>query len=148
MGRPLKKDVNGVSVIRSFNSTEAGIKVQGYFTLDSGLQADYHIIKQRGAKTFVVARQSLTDFAEGESITNASAVDPTKFRTGKLVSGQPAEDGEIRMFGFTAQGQAADNGAVAIAKITKRVATDFSGTRYNWYLENDSSEDYIVLTAI
>jgi hypothetical protein len=35
-----------------------------------------------------------------------------------------------------------------LAKITKRVATDFSGNRYTWYLENDSSSDYIVLTAI
>jgi hypothetical protein len=38
--------------------------------------------------------------------------------------------------------------ATNIAKITKRVATDFSGNRYKWYLENDSSNDYIVLTAI
>jgi hypothetical protein len=41
-----------------------------------------------------------------------------------------------------------DTGLVAIAKITKRVATDFSGNRYTWFLENDSSADYIVLTAI
>jgi hypothetical protein len=37
---------------------------------------------------------------------------------------------------------------VAIAKITKRVATDFSGNRYTWRLENDSSADYIVLTPV
>jgi hypothetical protein len=147
MGRPLKKDVNGVSVIRSFATTEAGIKLQGYFTADSGLQTDYQIIKQRGAKTFVVARQSLTDFAEGESITNTSAVDPTKFRTGKLVAEEPAADGEIRIFGYTAPAEV-DANAVAIAKLTKRVATDFSGNRYTWYLENDSSADFIVLTAI
>jgi hypothetical protein len=41
-----------------------------------------------------------------------------------------------------------DQNLVAIAKITKRVAINFSGVRYTWYLENDSSKDYIVLTAI
>jgi len=146
MGRPLKKDVNGVSVIRSFATTEAGVKLQGFFTLDSGLQSDYQIVKQRGAKSFVVMRQATDNFTEAESIP--LTINASNLRVGKLVSGQPAADGEIRMIGFTNQGQAADNGAVAIAKITKRVATDFSGTRYNWFLQNDSSEDYIVLTAI
>jgi hypothetical protein len=65
-----------------------------------------------------------------------------------LQSAEPAAAGQMRMVGFTAQGQAADNGAVAVAKITKRVITDFSGNRYTWFLENDSSADYIVLTAI
>ena len=146
MGRPLKKDVNGVSVIRSFATTEAGVKLQGFFTLDSGLRSDYQIVKQRGAKSFVVMRQATDNFTEAESIP--LTINASNLRVGKLVSGQPAADGEIRMIGFTNQGQAADNGAVAIAKITKRVATDFSGTRYNWFLQNDSSEDYIVLTAI
>jgi hypothetical protein len=42
------------------------------------------------------------------------------------------------------------NGAVPtpIAKITKRVATDFNAVRYNWQLVNDSTSDYIQLTAI
>jgi hypothetical protein len=37
---------------------------------------------------------------------------------------------------------------VAIAKLTKRIATDFSGNRYTWFLDNDSSGDVLVLTAI
>jgi hypothetical protein len=41
-----------------------------------------------------------------------------------------------------------DTGLVSLAKITKRVATDFSGNKYTWFLENDSSADYIVLTPI
>ena len=42
------------------------------------------------------------------------------------------------------------NGAVPtpIAKMTKRVATDFNSNRYTWTLENDSSSDYIILTAV
>jgi hypothetical protein len=41
------------------------------------------------------------------------------------------------------------NGAVPtpLAKINKRTAKDFNGVRYTWALLNDSSSDYIVLTA-
>jgi hypothetical protein len=40
-------------------------------------------------------------------------------------------------------GYVGGNGAVPtpIAKITKRVATDFNGKRYTWILLNDSSSD-------
>ncbi len=144
MGRPLKKDVFGTSVTRSFASTEAGIKLQGYFTADSGLQTDYQIVKQRGAKTFVVMRQATDNFTEAESIPGS--ITAANLRVGKLVSGEPAANGEIRMIGYTDPG--VDGSAVAIAKITKRVATDFSGNRYTWYLDDDSSTDIIVLTAI
>ena len=39
---------------------------------------------------------------------------------------------------------------VAIAKITKRVATDFSGNKYTWEISqfDDSTGDQILLTAI
>jgi hypothetical protein len=49
------------------------------------------------------------------------------------------------------QGYVGGNGVdnlKSIAKITKRVATDFDGKRYTWFLENDSSADFIVLTAL
>jgi len=147
MGRPLKKDVNGVSVTRSFASTEVGIKLSGYFTADGAtLRTDYQIVKQRGKSSFVVMRQATDNFTESESIPGS--ITATNLRVGKLVSGTPSADGEIKMVGYTNQGQAADNGVVAIAKITKRVATDFSNNRYTWFIQNDSSEDYIVLTAI
>jgi len=142
MGRPLKKDVFGTNAIRSFATTEAGMLVQGFFTADSGLQEDYQIVKQRGAKTFVVMRQATDNFTDAESQTNLTA---TNLRIGVLVSGQPAADGEIRIRG-SVTGQTP--GAVAIAKFTKRVATDFSGNRYTWVLDNDSSADVIILTAI
>jgi hypothetical protein len=144
MGRPLKKDVFGTKATRSFASAEAGIKLEGYF--GGTLNTDYQIVKQRGAKTFVVMRQATDNFTEAESIPGS--ITSSNLRIGKLVSGQPAANGQIRMLGFTNQGQAADNGAVAIAKITKRIATGFNGTRYKWSLQNDSSADYIVLTAI
>lgn len=143
MGRPLKKDVRGTNVIRSFSGAQAGILVQGYF--GGSLGTDYQIVKQRGAKTFVVLKTSDDNFTDAESQGDLTT---SQLQVGTLVAAEPSANGEIRMIGYTNQGQAGDNGAVAIAKITKRLATDFSGNRYTWYLENDSSADYIVLTAI
>lgn len=140
MGRPLKKDVFGTNVLRTAVGSQAGILVEGYF--GGLLRTDYQIIKQRGAKTFVVVS------ADAQTVNDTDPVATTNMRVGTLVSGQPAVNGEIRILGFTNQGQAANNGAVAIAKITKRIATDFSGNRYKWSLQNDSSADYIVLTAL
>jgi hypothetical protein len=125
MGRPLRKDVNGVDVINTYVS-DTGIRVDMY---DTQVRDDGIIIKQRGARAFVVARVDTPD-------TRAVAV---------LKNGAPSAAGEMRLFGWLG-----GNGgtSVNIAKITKRVATDFSGNRYTWFLENDSSNDYIVLTAI
>lgn len=142
MGRPLKKDVFGTNVIRSFAGAQPGIVVQGFFTADSGLQTDYQIVKQRGRKTFVVMRQATDNFTDNESIGSVTAAN---LRTGVLVADEPAADGEIRILGST-NGQSP--GTVAIQKLTKRVATDFSGNRYTWYLDNDSSADVLVLTLI
>ena len=150
MGRPLRKDVNGVDVIRSFGTntpgdSNAGIKLSGFFTADSGLNSDYMIVKQRGAKTFVVLSQTNDSFVDGESIKGPTS---TFFRTGTLVATTPNADGEILMVGFTEDG--ADASSTAIAKLTKRVATDFSGNKYTWRLGNfdDSAGDQIFLTAI
>jgi hypothetical protein len=125
MGRPLRKDVLGTDVIGTFASN-TGIRVD--FHDGSTVQDDGIIIKQRGAKTFVVAR------------VGAPA---TRF-TRVLVNATPAA-GQMRLFGYIGGNGGA---SVNIAKITKRVATDFTGKRYTWFLENDSSNDYIVLTAL
>jgi hypothetical protein len=143
MGRPLKKDVLGTNAIRSYASGEAGIRASGYFAADGAtLRTDYQIVKQRGAKTYVVQRQATDNFTDSESQGDLVS---TNLRTGTLVSGTPAAEGQIQILG-SSNGQVP--GTVAIAKLTKRVATDFSGNRYTWYLENDSSADVIVLTAI
>jgi hypothetical protein len=126
MGRPLTKDVNGADVRGIYTGAAAGIRLDLY---DTQLRTDGIVVKQRGAKTFVVARV-------GTPTTQLLAV---------LKNGAPSAAGEMRMYGYVG----GNSGAVInIAKITKRVATDFSGNRYTWVLENDSSNDYIVLTAI
>jgi hypothetical protein len=140
MGRPLKKDINGVNVIRSFTGTQPGILVQGYF--GGALQSDYQIVKQRGRSTYVVVRTDSDEFTDAES---QGSLTGTQLQVGKLVVGEPAANGEIRIRG-SVTGQTP--GEVSIAKLTKRIATDFSGNRYTWFLDNDSSADVIVLTAV
>lgn len=140
MGRPLKKDVYGTKVTRSFTTTQAGIVVQGYF--GGSLASDYQIVKQRGKSTYVVLKTSTDAFTEAESI---SSITGTNLKVGKLVSGAPANNGEIRILGSTT-GQTP--GDIAIAKLTKRLAYDFSGNKYKWYLDNDSSADVLVLIPV
>jgi hypothetical protein len=136
MGRPLKKDINGIDVIGTSGTTNTGIVVQFYD--GSTNQVDGGIVKQRGSDTFVVARRASLNATRVNSSTNQFVC--------TLVATTPAAAGEMLMQGSTTGNL--DTGLVAIAKLTKRVATDFSGNKYTWFLENDSSEDYIVLTAI
>jgi len=130
MGRPLKKDVNGIDVIGTGAGAATGVRVEFY---DASLRTDGVLIKQRGAKTFVVARV-------GDIAT------PANYRTAVLQSTTPDAAGEMSLVGYV--GGNGVNNLKFIAKITKRVATDFSGNRYTWSLENDSSADIIVLTPI
>jgi len=132
MGRPLSKDINGVKVIGTFTG-DAGIRVAGRF---NGISNNgYWIVKQRGAKTYVVSR------------------DGTTFQTGVLAA-SVVSDGDILITGSTdtaktpTPGYTPSAGSIAIAKLTKRLATDFSGNTYTWYLSNyqDSTGDFIVLT--
>ena len=141
MGRPLKKDVYGTKVTRSFVGAQAGIVVQGYF--GGVLRSDYQIIKQRGKSTYVVVSADADTVNEGDSLV--TSINPTYLKVGKLVSGTPSANGEIRILGSTT-GQTP--GTTAIAKLTKRIARDFSGNRYKWYLDNDSSADVLVLIPV
>lgn len=157
MGRPLYKDVNGDKVIGTGAGATTGIRVDFYD--GSTLQTDGVIIKQRGARTFVVCRV-------GDIGTTAN------YKVCKLVNTAPNADGEMRLVGYPG-GNA--NAEVAISKITRRIAVGFptvpvlnnsagdfklwnsedSNTstnhdqkKYTWYIENDSSADILVLTEI
>jgi hypothetical protein len=127
MGRPLRKDVKGTDVIGTPAGAATGITVS--FHDGSTVQNDGIIIKQRGARTFVVARVGT----------------PLVRYTRVLVDGVPAA-GQMRMRGSTTG--LLDQDLVSIRKITKRVATGFNNVKYTWFLENDSSADYIVLTPV
>jgi hypothetical protein len=132
MGRPLSKDVNGVKVIGAFTG-DAGIRVTGKF--GGVVNTDYYLVKQRGAKTYVVTRDGVT------------------FQLGVLAA-SIVNNGDILITGSTDKaktptpGTTPSAGSKAITKLTKRLATDFSGNTYTWYLSNyqDSTGDFIVLT--
>jgi hypothetical protein len=124
MGRPVKT-VSGVAVFGDYTTGSTGIKVSAYI---SNLQTDCFIVKQVGATRYLIQDKSAG----------------TQLKC-KLVTGVPAAAGEMRMLGYT---NPASDISVSIRKLSKRIATDFSGNRYTWTLENDSSEDYIVLTLV
>ena len=138
MGRPLRKDINGVDVIGT-PASATGIRVEAYFGSTAYTDATYngpdtggadnyaYIYKQRGAKTFVVQNQAGT---------KATCV---------LQAAIPDSDGEMRINGYIAGNGSAPT---PLAKINKRTAKDFSGNKYTWVLVNDSTSDYIQLTAV
>ena len=137
MGRPLRKDVNGRDVIGTYGTNSggdasAGIVVKFY---DASLRTDGAIIKQRGSRTFVVSQIG--------NIGTTSA-----YTTAVLTNGTPSAAGEMQIVAYLAGG--ADASAFNVAKITKRVITDFSGNRYTWQLTNyeDSAADQIECVAI
>lgn len=126
MGRPVRRDVNGTEVFGDYTTSAAGIVVTAYF--GSSLRTDVFIVKQKGSRRYLCQDKS--------DSTQAVC---------KLVSGTPAANGEMKLFGVT---NASTDAGVAIAKLNKRTAVDFSGNRYKWVLVNDSSADYIQLTAV
>lgn len=129
MGRPLRKDILGVDAINTYVGSATGVRVEIY---DTQLRTDGVIIKQRGAKTFTCTRVGTI----GTGTAYAKYV---------LKNGAPSAAGEMRLFGYNPTNSGEE---VNIRKITKRVATDWNDNRYTWTLENDSSNDYIVLTPI
>lgn len=128
MGRPLHKDTIGTVVTGSFANAAAGIKVAFYD--GTALRTDGIIIKQRGAGTFQVARVDT----------------PLVRHVCVLQSATPSANFQMQMVGYV--GGSDNTSPIPLRRITKRVALDWSGNRYTWYLENDSSADYIVLVPV
>ena len=124
MGRPLKRDVAGTIVLGTYENSDAGIKVSAHIPGESSA-ADAYIVKQAGSRTYKVALTA----------------DPDVVGKCKLVESIEGP-GEMVMTGV------AESGIVEIYKLFKKTAVDFSGNRYSWILVNDSSVDYIELTAI
>ena len=138
MGRPLRKDINGIDVIGTYgtNSSDsrAGIIVKFY---DASLRTDGVIIKQRGAKSFVVTQ-----------IANIGDTSSGKYVTAVLKNGTPSAYGEMQIIAYLTGG--ADASAVNVAKITKKIITSFTGAKYTWRMTNfaDSTVDQIEVTAL
>lgn len=131
MGRPVRRDVFGVEVFGDYTSGAVGIRCEAY--IGGGNETDVFIVKQKGSRKYKVQ-----DKSGGDTVV------------AKLVSGTPGADGEMRLTGYAPQagGGRDETAPIYIAKLNKRLATDFSGNRYTWRLINDSSADYIELIAV
>lgn len=123
MGRPIKKLNFGTAA-----TTEKGILLSA--RLSSTARTSY-IVKQVGSNKYDVYNATDGTFrvklAEGTAFAADTALTAV-------------------MVGFTDPGS--DSSRVAIKKLTQYRAVDFAGNKYKWTLVNDSSTDYIQLTAI
>lgn len=132
MVHALYRDVNGTDVRGEYAGSNAGIRVKAYF--NDALHDDCWIVKQKGARRYVVK-----DTSSGEEAVC------------KLVETTPSVNGDMLLVGYQASSVPPGNtqpngGPIAINKLQKRTAIDWNDNRYTWVLENDSSMDYISLT--
>jgi hypothetical protein len=131
MGRPVKKDVNGVEVFGTYASTAVGIRVIA--NIGGTIRDDVYILKQKGTRAYTVF--DVSDSATG--LCRLVNKDSDKLSTGEmLMTGRVAADVDQ-----------ATNGR-RIRKLTKRIATDYNGVRYKWSLADDSSSDDILLVTL
>ena len=135
MGRPIRK-VN-FGIVGTLGSGDKGIKVS---TKKTGSAADGYIIKQRGSKKFKVNNATDGDFLATLDAGNGSGV--------------ATVNNTVVIRGYVAGSGANTNPATSggtlkrAAKITQRRFIASDGTRYKWTLVDDSTQDYIELTAI
>ena len=127
MGRPVKRDVAGTLVFGDYTGAAAGIKATAYFGGES--RSDVFIVKQKGSRSYKVQDKSDSTTAQC-----------------KLVETLGTVEGTMVLTGYTAGGP--DASATPIAKLMKRTAIGFDSKRYTWFLDNDSSGDQIILTAL
>jgi hypothetical protein len=106
------------------NSGSSGIPVSFF---DTQLRTDGIIIKQRGTKTFQVARS-------GTPRVRVNCV---------LVGDTPNAINEMSIVGYV--GGTNLTTAIPLRRLTKRVAIDWNNNIYTWYLKNNGSNDFIVL---
>ena len=138
MGRPISKKYFGNT------GTDATPKIPVYSANITGTELfgdqgsaeggdSLYIVKQRGARRFVVA--SKDDPAEGVcKLVN---------KAGDASSAVVLEQGEMTIVGYTTGGS-----AKIIQKMTNKVATDFDGVRYKWSVSDDSTTSVLVLAAM
>ncbi len=131
MGRPVKRDVNGVLVFGDFTTTSVGIRVVA--NIGGTVRNDVFILKQAGTRAYRV-------FDVSDSATGLCRL--VNKEGGNLLTGEMVMSGRV-----AADANEATNGR-RIRKLTKRIATDFSGARYKWSLANDSTSDDILLVAL
>ena len=93
--------------------------------------------------------KAFVNYVKTECKANGIKVElrPTKYvkLSGNIKCSGYFDDGEMKLVGYL---NGATGSPVTLNKLQKRTAIDWSGNRYKWTIQNDSSNDYIVLTAI
>jgi hypothetical protein len=130
MGRPVKRDINGVLVFGDYTSTAVGIRVVAFF--GASVRDDVFIEKQKGSRRYKVVDKSDSTFAVCKLVNKAA----------------PTANGEMVMTGRVAADANDATNKRTIAKLNKRIATDYNGVRYKWSLADDSSSDDILLVTL
>jgi hypothetical protein len=131
MGRPVKRDVNGVVIFGDYTTTSVGIRVVA--NIGGTIRDDVFIVKQKGARSYKVQDKSDNATAQCRLVNK----DDDKLAVGEMVmSGRVAADANDA------------TNKRRLQKLNKRIATDFAGARYKWSLANDSSSDDILLVAL
>jgi hypothetical protein len=131
MGRPVKKDINGIQVFGTYAGTAVGIRVVA--NIGGTIRDDVYILKQKGARSYKVFDVSDSATAQCRLVNK----DSDKLLTGEmLMTGRVAADAN----------QATNNRV--IMKLNKRIATDVNSVRYKWYMADDSGSDDILLVAL
>jgi hypothetical protein len=133
MGRPIKKKFFGNTGVDATPTIPVQAAfIDGEEKFDEG-GAELYIIKQKGARRFVVSSKD----------------DPAQALcklVNKVYDGSSAvvlAEGEMVIIGYTTGGQ-----AKAIQKMTNKVATDFDSVRYKWSVSDDSTTSVLVLTTM
>lgn len=131
MGRPVNKRWFGTTGTGTGTGLYTGNNLPIRFKTGGSVIEGY-IAKQKGARTF---------------LCSAADISPPVFNVRcKLVAGtnsDPVNNGEATLVGLV-------NGSnpVTLQKLSNKIAVDFSGVRYKWTLQDDSTETLLVLTAL
>ena len=120
MGRPVNKRYFGAT-----GGADANIPIRFH---DGSNLIEGYILSQRGTNKFNCSNDAGT-ITQVSRLTNDGS--------------EPNAAGECQLVGIAAGGN-----AVAIKKLFNRTAVDYSGNRYTWEAQDDSTESLLVLTAI
>jgi len=110
---------------RYFGDPVGGTQLRIECNTGNGAVDTGYIISQRGTNKFKVT--------DGTTVLDCRLVDKA---TAALAEGEMVISGET------------GGARVTIAKLFNRTAVDFSGNRYTWEVQDDSTETVMILTAI
>lgn len=126
MGRPINKRWFGITGTGTGAGKFSGNHIPMRANVGTGEYEGY-IVKQRATHKFKVSKLDGSDRGIVRLVNKVTG----------LASGEGSLVGVVLGVG-----------PIALKKITSHVATDFSGNRFSWTLQDDSTATLLILTAI